>query len=681
MKNIWPIFLFCLIFSCQKNINDDTLPEIFSPNKNIRLNVSLTEEGGVAYSVFWKNQLLIDTSSMGFDFLDAAPIKDQITITDIEKSSFDEEWEMVVGEQAKVRNNYNRLLVSFQEEKTTQRIFQLEFKVYNDGLGFRYLFPEQQGMDSVIIMDENTEFKLTGDHTCWWQPGDWDIYEHLYNTSAFSKIDAISKRGAAVAQSYIPENAVNTPVTMKTKEGLYLSFHEANLSDYSGMTLKVDTTEMIMISELVGSEKAYKVKTKTPFQSPWRTIQIAEKAGDLIESKLIVNLNEPLQIENTEWIQAMKYVGIWWEMHIGKSTWDNKSGRHGANTENTKKYIDFAAQNGIQAVLAEGWNIGWEPDVPFDYVTPYDDFDLPGLIEYAAEKGVKLISHHETFSDVRGYEKQLDTAFSQLKKLGVHAVKTGYVTQIQPKGEYHHGQFMVNHYRKVIELAAANQVMVNAHEPIKPTGLRRTYPNIISQEGIRGQEFNAFSPILNPPEHTVIFPFTRMLAGPIDFTPGIFNLKFDEYKKENQVNTTLSKQLALYVIIYSPIQMAADLPEHYEGHPAFKFIEDVPVNWDITKVLNGEIGEFLTITRKEKGKDNWFLGSITDEQAREIKIKLDFLSEQKTYKAIIYQDAGNSHYDKNPTAFQIKEMDVNNGMTLNLKLAEGGGTAISFFSN
>lgn len=640
--------------------------------------MALSEDGQPAYAVFYNDQLIIDTSFLGFDFLDAAPLSDQVSIQSVETQTADESWKMVWGEQAGVRNHYNHLLVDLQEDKAPNRRFQLEFKVYDDGLGFRYIFPEQEGMEEVTIMDENTEFRLTGDHLCWWIPGDWDSYEHLYNTTRFSAIDAIAKRTDQIAQSRIPENAVNTPVTMKTDDGLYLSFHEANLTNYSGMTLKVDDQTQGWRSELVGSPQGHKVKTQLPFQTPWRTLQIGETAGDLIESKLIVNLNEPNKLENTDWIQPMKYLGIWWELHLGKTSWGVESGKHGATTENAKRYIDFAAKHDIKGLLVEGWYTGWDGGV-FDFVTPYDDYDIEEVVRYGREKGVEVIAHHETFSDVGNYEKQIDTAFALLKKLGIRAIKSGYVGPIRPSEEFHHGQYMVNHYRMVLEKAAANQIMVNAHEPIKPTGIRRTYPNMIAREGLRGQEFNAWAVVMNPPEHTVIVPFTRMLGGPIDFTPGIFDIKFDDYKDENQVNTTLTKQLALYVILYSPLQMAADLPENYEGHPAFQFIEDVAVDWDTSIVLNGEIGDFLTIVRKEKGTDNWFLGSITDENSRSFDLPLDFLPAAQGYRAVIYADGENAHWDENPLDYIIQQKEVNRDSILTLELAEGGGAAVAFF--
>jgi hypothetical protein len=537
-------------------------------------------------------------------------------------------------------------------------------------------------------MDEHTQFNLTGDHTTWWIPGDWDIYEHLYSTTKFSEIDALSKRGhESLAQTYIPENAVNTPVTMRTESGLHLCFHEANLTDYSGMTLKIDANKLMMESELVGSDRlGYKVKRSLPFSTPWRTIQISETAGGLIESDLIVNLNEPNKLGDIPWFIPTKYVGIWWDMHLGTKTWDLASGNHGATTKYAKELIDFAADNGIGGILVEGWNTGWEHWIGFedregvfDFVTPYPDYDLPEVVRYGKERGVELVMHHETSAAPRTYDQQMDTAFKLMHSLGIHSVKTGYVGKIIPKGEYHHGQWMVNHYRRVIETAAQYEIAINAHEPIKATGIRRTYPNAISREGLRGQEFNAWaSDGGNPPEHLPIVAFTRMLAGPIDFTPGIFHISLDPYKEENQINTTLAHQLALYVVINSPVQMVPDLKQYYEGHPAFQFIRDVPVIWEQTKVLNGEVGDFVTIARQERGSNNWFLGSITDENSRELLVDLDFLNADKSYTAIIYKDGSNAHYAENPTAYEIISEDVNSTSTLKFDLAAGGGVAVSF---
>jgi len=470
---------------------------------------------------------------------------------------------------------------------------------------------------------------------------------------------------------------------MRTVDGLHLSFHEANLTDYSGMTLKVDKEKLLMQTELVGSGRfGYKVKRRLPFKTPWRTIQISEDAAGLIESKLIVNLNEPNKLGNVTWFKPMKYVGIWWEMHLGKSSWDMASGKHGATTENAKEFINFAAENNIGGLLIEGWNKGWEHWIGFedregvfDFITPYHDYDLYEVVRYAKQKGVKIIMHHETSAAPRSYEQNLDTAYSLMNRLDIHSVKTGYVGKIIPKGEYHHGQWMVNHYRNVLETAAKYKVAINAHEPIKATGLRRTYPNAISREGLRGQEFNAWaSDGGNPPEHLPIVAFTRMLAGPVDFTPGVFNIKLKPYKENNQINTTLAHQLALYIVIYSPIQMACDLIENYKNQPAFQFIRDVGINWEQTKVLNGEVGEYVTIAREERDTGNWFVGSISDEQKRSITIDFSFLDENKTYKAVIYRDGKEAHWNNNPTDIKIEETLINKTTIKTLTLTAEKGT-------
>jgi len=674
--------------SCSSFDSSPKLANMSSPEGIISVDFFLSEDGQPHYTVSHQETMVIDTSGISFDFRDAPSLGMNMEITSIDSSDFEENWEMVWGEQDSVLNKYRELRISLVEGSSPGREMNLVFRVYDDGIGFRYEFPEQSNWDGeVVIMDENTQFQLTGDHTAWWIPGDWDIYEHLYNTTRVSEIDAIAKRDHPnLAQTYIPENAVNTPVTMRTDEGLYLSFHEANLTDYSGMTLKVNTETLLLESELVGSRDSSKVKRTLPFHTPWRTLQIAEKPGDLIESKLIVNLNEPNKLGKPDWIRPIKYIGIWWEMHLGKSSWDMASGKHGATTENAKRHIDFAAKNNIDAVLVEGWNTGWErwigfPDREgvFDFITPYPDYDLEGVVAYGKQKGVDIIMHHETSAAPRTYEQQLDTAFALLTRLGIHAIKSGYVGKIIPEGEYHHGQWMVNHYRKVLLHAAKHKVMMNVHEPIKATGIRRTYPNMVTREGLRGQEFNAWSNEGgNPTEHLAIVPFTRMLSGPIDFTPGIFDIKFEDYPDRQQVNTTLAQQLALYVVLYSPMQMAADLLENYEGNPAFQFIRDVALDWSESNVLNAEIGEYITIARKEKDSDDWFLGSLTNEDPREFDINLDFLDEEKSYKASIYADTPDSHWDNNPTEIQILVKRVKKGDNLKLTLAPGGGTAIHF---
>ena len=688
MKTVFKTFLLagiCCFISCTEEIKNIA---VSSPNEALNVSFFLSEDGTTRYTILHKAKTVIDTSALGFELKDAPSLHKGFKIVKTNSKSVDKTWNMPWGEQETVRNHYNELTVELQEKDSLQRKLNIVFKVYDDGIGFRYEFPKQEHLAEVIITDENTQFQLTDDHETWWIPGDWDIYEHLYTTSKVSKIDALSKANhGSLAQTYIPENAVNTPVTMRTAAGLHISIHEAALIDYSGMTLKVDTKNLSLQSELVGSERTnYKVKRSTPFATPWRTIQIAEKATELIDSKLIVNLNESSKLKDVSWFTPMKYTGIWWEMHLGKSSWDKAAGNHGATTENAKAFIDFSAKNNIKGVLIEGWNTGWEHWIGFedregvfDFITPYDDYDLQEVVRYAKEKGVEIIMHHETSAAIGTYDKQMDKAYQLMKDLDIHSVKSGYVGKIIPKGEYHHGQWMVNHYNNAAIKAAEYEVAVNAHEPIKATGLRRTYPNIISREGLRGQEFNAWAADGgNPPEHLPIVAFTRMLAGPIDYTPGIFNIKLAPYKENNQVNTTIAQQLALYVVIYSPIQMAADLIENYEGNPALQFIRDVGVDWKQTKVLNGEIGDFVTIAREERKTGNWFLGSITDENARDFPISLDFLTPNTTYTATIYKDAADAHWNENPTAITIETIEVTSATKLTLTLAAGGGTAISF---
>lgn len=696
LKSILLASIALMAFACSGPVT-----HVSSPDGNIRVSIYLTENGEPQYEVHHKDENVILPSTMGFSFTDATSLGRNLEMLRTKTRSFTETWEMPWGEQRYVENTFNELRAEFREKEGLKRKFKVVFRVYNDGLGFRYEFPEQPNLDEVHIAEERTYFRLAGDHLCWWTPGDWDIYEHLINETPFSEIDALSKRNHPnLAQTHIPVNAVNTPVTMRTDDGLHLSFHEAALINYSGMTLQVDTENLTMFTNLVGSENTdYKVKQQTPFNTPWRMIQIAEKATDLIESRLILNLNEPNKLGDVSWLKPTKYMGIWWEMHLGKSTWDyagtqdmstwigvEPHGRHGATTENAKRYMDFASKNGINALLIEGWYTGWENWIGtdaregiFDFVTPYPDFDLEEVVRYANEKGVRLIMHHETSSAVSTYEQQLDTAFALMRHYGYDMVKTGYVGTIIPKGEYHHGQWMVNHYQRVIDKAAENKVMVNAHEPIMATGLRRTYPNDATREGLRGQEFNAWATDGgNPPSHLPTVAFTRMLAGPIDYTPGIFNIKLEPYRDENQVNTTLVQQLALYVVIYSPMQMVADLPKYYEGHPAFQFIKDVGVDWEQSLVLNGEVGEYVTIAREERETGNWFLGSITNEEAREIRIKTDFLDPEKNYTVTLYADGPDAHWDENPTEYHIKTLSLDHHSELTLMLAPGGGAAVSF---
>ncbi len=687
MKSLFNLFFILLFFSCTAPSDQAS---VTSPDGNIGVDF-LIIQGKPAYTVSYYGDAVIDTSYLGFELQDQADLDQAFKLINSSTFSFSESWEMPWGEQREVMNKYNEAVFELEETKYMNRKLNVVFRIYDDGLGFRYEFPEQENLKEIIIINENTQFNLTGNHQVWWIPGDWDIYEHLYNTTSFSEIDAISKRDHPnLAQTYIPENAVNTPVTMKTEDGLYLSFHEADLTNYAGMTLKVDTENLSMISELVGSDiTGYKAKVTVPFNTPWRTIQIAERAGDLIESNLIVNLNEPNTLGDVSWFKPMKYIGIWWEMHLGISSWDLASGKHGATTQHAKEYIDFAAQNNIDGVLVEGWNAGWErwigfPDREgvFDFVTPYEDYNLEEVVRYGREKGVEIIMHHETSAAPRTYDQQMDTAYSLMRSLGIQSVKTGYVGPIIPEGERHHGQWMVQHYQRVLETAAKYQVAINAHEPIKATGKRRTYPNAISREGLRGQEFNAWSVEKgNPPEHLPIVAFTRMLAGPIDFTPGIFNIKLAPYKPESQINTTIAHQLGLYVVIYSPIQMAADLIEHYENQPAFQFIRDVGVDWEQSKVLDGEIGDFVVIARQERETLNWFAGGITDENGREYSLTFDFLDEDINYLAKIYRDGPGAHWDDNPTSIDIETRTISKGDEIEIEMAPGGGFAISLMKN
>jgi len=612
---------------------------------------------------------------------DAGPLNQNLTVTGVEHKSFDETWTLPWGEVERIRNHYNELRLSLEEATEAHREMIVVFRVYDDGLGFRYEVPEQDNLSDFEIMDEETEFALAGDHRAWWIPAYGDQrYEYLYTESSISGI----YRDKSV-------RAVHTPLTMETADGLFLSIHEAALTDYASITLVV-AEDNTLLCDLVPWSNGVKVKAHTPHQTPWRTIQIAENAGDLITSYLILNLNEPNQLGDVSWVAPGKYVGIWWGMHIGKYTWGSGP-RHGATTENAKRTIDFAAKHGLSGVLVEGWNVGWDGDwtryaYRFNFTTPYDDFDIQEVSAYAAAKGVKLIGHHETGAAVTNYERQMEEAFAYYRDLGIDTVKTGYVgygqgierrdEQRRLVGlEWHHGQYMVNHYRKVVETAARYHIMLDVHEPIKDTGIRRTYPNMMTREGARGQEYNAWSGDGgNPPEHTTILPFTRMLAGPFDFTPGIFDLLFDEYRPHNRVNTTLAKQLALYVVIYSPLHMAADLPENYEGHPAFQFIVDVPVDWQDTQVLHAQIGDYVTIARQDRNSEDWYVGSITDERGRTLEAPLSFLEPDRPYVAEIYADAADADWEGNPLAIDITETLVDHITALKLRLAPGGGQAI-----
>lgn len=686
-------------------LNAVSAQTITSPDGKLKLKFQLKETGTPTYELMLGNKYVIETSNLGIEVKNGTSLASGFTISKIDTSLFDETWNPVWGEVKEIRNNYRELAITLTQQSEKNRYIIIRFRLFNDGLGFRYEFPLQDELNYFVISNELTEFNLAGDHKAFWIPGDYDTNEYYYTTTKLSEVDATFgvNVNEITAKTVIGKNAVQTPLMMKTADGLYINIHEAALVNYPAMNLVIDQKTFILTSHLVPDAVGNKAYMQTPHNTPWRTIVVCEKAEDVLASKLILNLNEPSIIEETSWIKPIKYVGIWWEMHVGTASWNyadvrnvklgltdwknlKPNGRHGATTERTKFYIDFAAKHGFDAVLVEGWNVGWEDwfgqwkENVFDFVTPYPDFDVAELQKYAEQKGVKIIMHHETSASATNYERRMDEAYSFMKKYGYDAVKTGYVGRIIPRGEYHDGQWMVNHYVHAAEKTAKYKIMINSHESVRPTGMHRTYPNWLACEAARGNEFNAWS-VGNPPEHETILPFTRLMGGPMDYTPGIFEIKMSHYfpDKKEQVHTTLAKQLALYVTMYSPLQMAADYPENYEKYSdAFQFIKDVAVDWDDTKILEAEPGDYITIARKAKGSQEWFLGAITDENARETKIKLDFLNPNQWYVAVIYADAKDAHWQKNPIAYEIKKYLVKNKTDLKLKLAESGGCAISF---
>jgi alpha-glucosidase len=632
---------------------------VASPGGRVTIVFDL-DDGAPSYRVQFRGGDVVLPSRLGVRFRDAAPMVGGFEVVGTEERSFDSVWRPVWGQASSIRDAGSELVVRLRERDGPGREMHLVFRAYDDGAAFRYVLPEQPGLSEIEIDSEETEFRFAGNHTAWWIPDDHDSYEHLYRETLLSSV-----AGA------------NTPITMMTADGLYVSIHEANLTDYAGMTLKPVAGERFTLkSRLVPWPDGVAVKGSTPLASPWRTIQIGERPGDLVESPLIQNLNEPCAIDDTSWIRPAKYIGIWWSLHIGKETWF-AGPRHGATTENAKKHIDFAAEHGIPALLIEGWNTGWDKwgqKDAFDLVTPYPDFDIEEVTRYGRERGVAIIGHHETGGDVPMYERQMDAAFSLYERVGVSAIKTGYAGGIFPRGQRHHGQWMVRHYRRVVEEAARRRIVLDVHEPIKPTGISRTYPNMMTREGVRGMEYNAWSEG-NPPSHTTILPFTRMLAGPLDYTPGIFDITFERYKPSNRVHTTLAKQLALYVVLWSPLQMAADLIENYEGHPAFEFIERVPCDWDETRVPDAAIGDYV-VTARRSGRA-WYLGAVTDEDARVLWAPLVFLEPGTTYTARIFADSADADFETNPTPVEISCALVDARTILALSLARGGGAAIA----
>lgn len=668
--------------------------------EKVKLDFSLDAGGHPQYSVFYNQQVIIKPSRLGIKLLNDAAFDGGFEMSGTEQKNVDELWKPVWGEVSIIRNHYQQLLVHLKQKQAPGRLLDIVFRVFADGVGFRYEFPQQPNLRYFTVTDELTQFSLTGDHKTFWIPGDYDSNEYSYTTSKISEIDnsKIVSASTDIAVRVAPDKyAVQTPLMMKTDAGLYINIHEAALVNYTSMQLHVDKANLQLSASLVPDAVGNKAYMLAPCKTPWRTIVVSDKAADILSSKLILNLNEPSKIVNTAYIKPMKFVGVWWEMQTGKSTWNyansmndvdvegklKPNGKHGANTANVKHYIDFAAKNGIQGVLVEGWNRGWEDwfgnwkeDV-FDFATPYPDFDVAEVSRYAASKGVKMIMHNETSGSATSYERQMDTAFRFMNKFGYPAVKTGYVGRIIPRGEHHDGQWMIEHYVRVAQKAADHQVMLDAHEPVRPTGLQRTYPNWLASEAGRGNEYNAFSNG-NAPEHETIMPFTRLMGGPMDYTPGIFKLKGYSDVPGRQVHTTLAKQLALYVTMYSPLQMAADLTENYEPHmDAFQFIKDVAVDWDDTRIIAAEPGDYITIARKEKGTANWYIGAITDENSRKASIPLDFLDKGKKYIATIYADADNADWKLNPEAYQIHSYLVNSTTKLNIQLANGGGAAIS----
>ncbi len=629
--------------------------------------VVLLVDGRLFYSVIYEETEIISPSRLGFRLSDGRSLDENLAVVDVRRRSVDETWEQPWGEAREIRNRFNELSVEVATSGSEPRRMRVVFRAYDDGVAFRFEWPQQTHLQDFVITDEITEFALPADHDAWWIPAYYvHRYEYLYKKSPISSL-----------------GAVHTPLTMETAEGLYVSIHEAALTDYASMTLQANggTT---LYADLIPWSDGTKVKASAPFVSPWRTIQIGATPGDLITSYMVLNLNEPSKITNTSWLRPGKYVGIWWGMHLGNWTWGSGP-NHGATTDNTRRYIDFAARHGIDGVLVEGWNTGWDGnwiengDV-FSFTEPYPDFDVEGLARYAASKGVRLVGHHETAFGIDNYERQLEDAFALYERLGINAVKTGYVDNLAPRHELHHGQYMVRHYRKVVESAARHKIMLDVHEPIKDTGIRRTWPNMMTREGARGMEYNAWAADGgNPPEHETIIPFTRGLSGPFDFTPGVFDLTLESStrpEKVARVNTTLAKALANYVVIYSPLHMAADLVENYEGQPAFKFIEDVPTDWEVTKVLNGVIGDHVTIARKDRNSDDWYVGSVTDGFSREFDVTLDFLDQDRRYVAEIYADAHNADWETKPYNITITERPVTHDTVLNIRLAPGGGQAI-----
>lgn len=678
--------------------------QIKSPDGRFDLQFKLQQDGTPTYALNYQGKPLIKESKLGLELKnDQKSLLNDFLLKDTQSTTVDEKWSPVWGEESVIRNNYNEYAVTL-EQKGTERQMVIRFRLFNDGLGFRYEFPEQKNLVYFVIKEERTQFAMTGDHKAFWIPGDYDTQEYDYQESRLSEIRGLMEKSITsnLSQTSFSPTGVQTSLMMKTDDGLYINLHEAALINYACMHLNLDDKNMVFESWLTPDVRGDKGYMQAPTQTPWRTIIASKDARDILASRMTYNLNEPSKIDDTSWIKPTKYVGVWWEMITGKSEWSytydlpavqlgvtdftkvKPHGRHGATTANVKRHIDFAAEHGFDGVLVEGWNVGWEDwfgkskDYVFDFVTPYPDFDLAYIRDYAKSKGVKMIMHHETSSSVRNYERHLDQAYQFMKDNGYDAVKSGYVGDILPRGENHYSQWIVNHYQYALEKAAAYQIMVNAHEAVRPTGVARTYPNLIGNESARGTEYQAFGG--SKPNHVTVLPFTRLIGGPMDYTPGIFEMDISKLNPNNKswVNSTLANQLALYVTMYSPLQMAADLPENYERFmDAFQFIKDVDVDWKQSKYLEAEPGYYITIAREGKKKGQWFVGSVGGKEARTSQIAFDFLPKGKTYIATVYADAKDAHYRNNPQAYTIEKVVVTNKSKLKQFVAAGGGYAIS----
>jgi len=674
-----------------------------SPDGSFELTFEI-ENGVPTYSLKMEDQIVIKPSKLGLDLKVQKDLLDGFTLVDQQSSSFDETWEPVWGEWSEIRNNYNELAVTLNQASTDRKLV-VRFRVFDDGLGFRYEFPAQSTLTYFVVKEERTEFAMTGDHKAWWLAADFDTQEYDYTTSKLSEIPGLMDKAVTpnVSQTPLETPGVQTSLMLKSEDGLYINLHEAALINYSCMHLALDADNFVFTSVLTPDAVGDKGYLQAPMTSPWRTVIASKNAGDILTSNITLNLNEPCAYDETSWIKPVKYMGVWWEMITGKSSWAftdlpsvrvgetdftqyESNGRHGANNENVKRYLDFASEHGFEQLLVEGWNVGWEDwfgkskDDVFDFVSPYPDFDVKALNQYAKEKGMRLMMHHETSGSMRNYEWNMDRAYQFMVDNGYNSVKSGYVGNMIPRGEHHYSQWSVNHYQYALEKAAEYKILVNAHEAVRPTGLCRTYPNLIGNESARGTEYEAFGG--NNVDHTTILPFTRQIGGPMDYTPGIFVTDMRKLNPNNgsRVRTTLARQLALYVTMYSPLQMAADLPEHYAQYmDAFQFIKDVAIDWDDTKVLEAEPGDFITYARKEKGKDNWFVGRTNDETSRTSAISFDFLPAGKKYVATVYSDAKDAHWETNAQAYEIKKYQVTSKSKLSQLCAPGGGYAISIF--